>query len=104
MSFSIVCCRAVIKAVKFALAVAGSIVCCAVAICLCRLVDTGDGIMVKTGDKRAYSHLLQCLSVVLQRGNASSHTGYLLALAPVHRIDFFFFNYLFILYKQFVRS
>ena len=31
--------------------------------------------MVDRGDKRTHSHLLQRLSVAVQRGNGSTHTG-----------------------------
>ena len=46
------------------------------------------------GDKRAYSHLLWCLSVAIQRGNACSiATGYL----PQHQSTTLIFSFSIIL-------
>ena len=94
-----------IKAVKFASAVAGSVVCCVVASCLCRLVDTGDGIMVKMGDKGAYSHLLQRLSGLAERQCKQPHWVLTcLDTSPPHLLFSFSIIYSFCINNLFVLS
>ena len=40
--------------------------------------------VVETGDERAYSHLLKCFSVAMQRGNAAAALGTCLDTSPLH--------------------
>ena len=46
--------------------------------------EIGRTIMGETGYWRAYSHLLQCLSVVVQRGNAAATLGTCLGTSQLH--------------------
>ena len=46
--------------------------------------ELGRRIMMGTGDGRAYSHLLQHLSVAVQRGSAAATLGTCLDTSPLH--------------------
>ena len=55
---------------------------------------------METGDRKAYSNLLQCQSVAVQSGNAEATPAS--TTSPPHDFFSFYFNdYLFILYEQF---
>ena len=61
--------------------------------------ELGRRIMVETGDKRACRHLLQCLSVAVQRVNAAATLRtYLDTRSTALTFSPFFFNHLFTLF------